>query len=64
MLVKSVVGSRLVLFMTAMSTTYAQDVYQLERGDIITVVNGEKIVNVNQYQRLCDLEFQNRVFYT
>ncbi len=30
----------------------AEEVYSLERGDIITVVNGEKIVNVNQYQRL------------
>ena len=53
MLFKSIVRFMVfVLFMTAMSTTYAQDVYQLERGDIITVVNGEKIVNVNQYQRL------------
>ena len=46
----------LMILLTPLSCLLAEsnaaEVYQLERGDIITVINGEKIVNVNQYQRL------------
>ncbi|MBA61470.1 MAG: hypothetical protein CMJ76_03805 [Planctomycetaceae bacterium] len=44
--------SALMSLTCVLTESNAAEVYQLERGDIITVVNGEKIVNVNQYQRL------------
>ena len=42
----------IALFSISLPATQAQDTYSLERGDIITVVNGETIGTINQYQRL------------